>query len=258
MAASDIVYIGTSLATLLEDYPAILNYDEFSIIGGELNYTVLYNAAPSLVNALKRHPDYSFMVRKSATITRMEAGMAHVKVKYEGLDPDQSDDDNTAVYSVLGSTESQAIETHEEFKDFAGLASEGATTWQNGATFSTQGDDQGAFLGFKPTAGTDAEGNPITNRKSGVTNYLDGSVIFQQVKTFGRPSGSSEGRADLSNLGKRVIPPNVDRYVDVEKPRDWLLISCNVDEVGDGIKVTLQFKLSGRNGWDRDIYPEGS
>lgn len=256
MANSNIIYVGRSLATLMEDYPATLNFDQYNVIGGELNYTVLYNSAPPLVNLLKRHPDYYYMVRKSASIVRMEANMAKVNVKFEGIDPDQNDDDDSAVYSVRGATESQPIETHERFHIFAGIASKGKTTWKNGAVFSTQADDQGTFLGFKPTETTSGT-TTTTNPKSGITNYLDGSVIFQQVKTYGRRDGISDGKADLQNLGRIVKPPNVEKYVTVPKKRNWLLIAANVDEIGDGVKVTLQWRLSGRNGWDRDLYRVG-
>lgn len=262
MASSSIIYVGKSLATLLEDVPATIEYDEEGLSSAELNYTVMWASAPALVSQLLYHPDFPWLKRESATITRIEACMALVKVRFKGIDPNA---DNDPVYSVSGSTSTEPIETHPKFKEFAGKWYD-QSTWVNGAKFIKLGkEDAGKFLGFSQPkqdedelAGAEGDSDPEeSNPKAGVKSYLEGGMIFRIVTTSTSDDGGPEA-ADMQKLGKIDEPDEVDTFVEVDEKRNWLLITCSIEQVGDGSKVTREWKLSGRNGWDEDIYGEGS
>jgi len=252
MANSDIIYVGKSLATLLEDVPSSINYDDEGVVGAALNYTVEWEAAPSLVGALLYHPDFPFLKREDATIERMEAGWAKVSVTFKGIDPNTEDG---PTYSMRGSTGSEPIETHPDFATFAGKWFD-ATTWVNGAEFVKKGDkDQGKFLGFRAleegAGGGDA---PAFNPKGGIRSYLEGGLLFKETELFSKEKAGQAQRADMALLGFIDVPPEVETFVDLEEERTWLLITCSIEEVGDGLKVTREWRCSGRNGWDPDLY----
>ena len=163
---------------------------------------------------------------------------------------DDDDGDGNAVYSVSGSTSTEPIETHPNFIGMAGNPLK--APWKNGAEFIKSGQkDAGKFLGFRTK---EEDGSLVVNKKSGVKNYLEGGMIFRQVKTYSSASSGSSLRANMKNLGYIDTPPNVSDFVDIDSGRDWLLITCNIEEVGDGLTVTMEWRLSGRNGWDIDIY----
>jgi hypothetical protein len=262
--SSSIIYVGKSLATLIESAEASITYDEDGIASAELNYTVLWASAPALVESMVAHPDFPFLIRKAAKITRMDANMAKVSVSFEGVDPEKNDDDDSARYSVKGSTSNEPIESHPNFSTFAGKWDDQAT-WVNGATFIKKGQkDEGKFLGFKPPSsdgsggsgggGSGGSGAGTGNSKAGTKSYLGGGMIFRQTKTYGRTTSGDSVAAQLAKLGKVDEPPRVSSFVEVPEGRDWLLITCSVDQAGEGIKVTREWRLSGRNGWDQDIY----
>lgn len=244
MPASSIIYVGNTLATLLEDVPSTIEYDKDGIAGATLNYTVLWANGPGLVGALNKHPDFSWMIRDSATITRMEAKWAKVSVKFKGIDPEKG---NTSTYSVRGSTSQEPIESHPEFATFAGKWWD-RTTWAPGAEFKPKGDkDEGRFLGFKLEEGGEK------NKKAGIKSFLEGGMVFRETKNYVGGSGGHES-VDLDKLGYIDTPPKVSQFVDFDGDRDWILITCSVEEVGEGIKATKEWRLSGREGWDTDIY----
>jgi len=254
MANSDIIYVGKSLATLLEDVPSTINYDDEGVVGATLNYTVDWVAAPALVAVLLYHPDFTFLRREDATIERMEAGWAKVSVTFKGIDPNTEDG---PTYSMRGSTGSEPIETHPDFATFAGKWWD-ATTWnaENGAEFVKKGQpDQGKFLGFR--LGEDAEGEggaPAFNRKAGLRSYLEGGLLFRETELLAKEKAGQAQRANMALLGYIDEPPEVESFVDLEEDRTWLLITCSIEEVGDGLKVTREWRCSGRNGWDPDLY----
>lgn len=253
MPESDIIYVGNDMAELLESVPATVDFDEDAIVGAELNYRVKWDSAVSLVQNFKQHPDFPFMTRKSAQITREEAGWSTVKITFEGIS------DTEAKYSVRGTTSTEPIESHPDFTEFAGKWYD-ATTWVNGAEFIKKGQkDQGKFLGFRvedPGEDPPEEGEE-SNQKAGVKSYLEGGMLFRETLTVKEDDTSgARNAADMEDLGKISEPPNVNTFVQIEDGRNWLLVTCSIEEVGKGIKVTREWRLSGRNGWDPDIYEE--
>lgn len=245
----DTVYVGKSLVNLVENVPATINYDEDGIAKASLTYTCKYEVAPMLVGQIRVHPDFNWLVFKTATITRQPGCLAQVKVNFEGI-PDPTDDDPETenevptTHSLRGATSSEPIETHKNFEDIAGTSNENA---KNGAVFGPKKNKQeGKFLGFNKDP---------ANRKYGVKSYLEGGFIFSET-TLEKDAGVVA--ANLNSLGKILEVPQGKGIGNLNAKGDftWLLISCDVEPVGGGFKITRSWRLSGQEGWDEDIYEE--
>ena len=78
-------------------------------------------------------------------------------------------------------------------------------------------------------------------------------MLFREVITK-KEDDNGDVASDMNNLGYIDTPPNVGKFVKVAAGRDWLLVTCSVDQVGDGSKSTREWMLSGPEGWDPDIY----
>jgi hypothetical protein len=283
MSNTDVVWIGeNAIATLMEDVPCDIDFDKFGIASATLNYSCLWDNAAELVSNMFVHPDFNWLVRKSAKISRQEANLAKVSISYEGIPPlSATAVEAHTIRTVKGSTTSEPIESHQNFHAFAGFVD---GEWLNGAAFETEpGPNRGKFLGFFPAGsapkkklnrkkkqvGVDGSPKPakagkVSKAKAkkylkyGIKSYYGGSIVFTETKIYDRTTSPSPNvRAGMGMLGKIDVPPQVDNYVSVEKGRDWLLMSCDVDQIGNGIKVSRSWKLSGPNGWDGDIYTYG-
>tara|TARA_R100000808_G_scaffold512_1_gene2673 strand:+ start:21879 stop:22652 length:774 start_codon:yes stop_codon:yes gene_type:complete len=248
----DTVYIGESLIKLVENVPATINYDEDGIAKASLTYTCKYEVAPVLVNQIRVHPDFDWLRFKTATITRQPGCLAQVKVNFEGIpDPtgeDEEDEEDTSTkYSLRGTSSNEPIETHPDFEDFAGTPG----LPLNGARWTPKGmKGQHKFEGFIDEAG---------NALYGVKSYLEGGFIFSETRLVPKKDAFVIAQ-HLNNIGKRLRIPDGHGMGNLNghPQRDWLQISCDVEPVGTGFKVTRNWRLSGVRKWNKDIYPVGA
>lgn len=224
---------GQAIATLLEDVPQEIVFDSWGVASSTLYYSANYDLAPGLVSGLLVHPQFPWLIMKKAVIRREEANLAKISVAYEGIPPATDD----RKYSMKGVTETSPIESHKNFIKFAGTPTSPAP----GAVF----DQDGRFKGFIATTS-----GSTPNPKAGIKSYLSPSISYQEVRTCG--SGVNiEGMA--ANLGKIDTPPTSNVYVTVTG-RNWLLAAIDGEQIGLGVKVTRNWRLSGPRGWDQDIY----
>jgi len=237
---------GQKLATLLETTGGEVVFDDVGVASGTLVYQCMYANSVALVASFTRHPSFAFLKRKNARIVREEAGMARVTINFEGI-PTGEENENRKTYTLHGGTGTEPIESHTQFGTFAGKWNDPAT-WVNGARFATQGEDRGKFLGFVA-----AQGDDDPNPKAGVQSYYAPTLVYSEVELRSKANSSSIA-VNMNNLGKIDTPPNSDVLPQVSSGRDWLLTDCTVEEVGDGVRITRRWRLSGRNGWDPDIY----
>jgi len=262
MPASDIVWInGQALATLLEDVPASVEFDKVGVGSASLSYSCLWEHAVDLVAEIDEHPDFPWLVRKSAKITREEANLARVSVSFEGIPPSKTgSEDGNPEYSLDGSTQSEPIATHHNFRLFAGKP----TAPLNGAVFENIKD--GTIVDASSPASTDegyrfkefelvASDPPPSKPKAGITSFEQKGIIYSETTTY--PTNDvSEVMTNMNKLGEIDDPPDSPILPDVATGRTWLLASCTVKTVGKGMSVVRQWKLSGRKGWDTDIYSD--
>lgn len=252
MPASNIIWInGSELAQLLEDVPATLEFNDKGIANASLTYQTMWDNAPALVRELKVHPDFSWLTRKSATITREEANMARVVVKFEGVDPsDEKEGEPEGEFSIEASVMSSPIASHPKFSEFAG-------TWD---APKKEGDVVVAI--FEPVDNS----KPMSKNnwrfkefvppsdKAGISTYNDPSIVVTESRTYSHQR-TEEVQAGSHKIGEIDTPPN-SSLVPTFSGRTYLATSMSVRKVGKGMTISRSWLLSGRRGWDTDIYDE--
>jgi hypothetical protein len=251
------IYVGATLAELIEDVPATVEIDEIGIARATLNYTTLWESAPQLVLDLAVHPDFPWLLRKNSRITRDGGKTANVEVNFEGVSATFEEQEANKIYGIEGSTSTSPIETHRSFPIFAGRL--GAENFDTGAQFYDKGESRGMFRGFRAVIpkhlpeGIPGPPEEVPNPKAGMKSFLDGGLILTETASYSRLTEETITQ-DMTNLGKIDVPPDNDVMPTVESPRNWLLITCSIIEIGEGVKVVKKWRLSGRLGWDADIY----
>lgn len=228
--ADTTVWIGENIVGhLIEDVPATIGIDEDGVASGSIPYTTAWESAVGLALGMNHHPNYPWLKRKKANITREPGGAAKVVIDFEGLpsNPDPK-------YSMDGSTSKEPIETHPDFVEKIG-GKPGAE--KNSAVF----DGDGKFKGFKQVH------NGSANPKAGVKSYLVPQVTYTQEKYLLATTSL------LGSLGKIDTPPSSNVRPSVGS-RTWLMIGASASQVGNGIKLKRKWKLSGPRAWDEDIY----
>ena len=198
---------------------------------------------------------------KSATTT-YQSGTATGEVIYEN----ESED---VVHTLKVTTTAEPIDTHPVFKEKIGGDSDEPL-------HQAEFDPDKAFRKFplkfekaqgelKPEGAKNAKGEAgkcgDQNRFAGVSDYLNASAIWTR-------SFASESAPSLEGLGK-ISQPTGD--APMPEGRNWLYTGFSASFTspakGDKArqvkgKITQEWKLSGRRGWDADIYgeaePEGN
>ena len=238
--AGDYTLIGNALTSLVKAPGEIINLDEEGIGSGTTTYKAHEDSIVALATNLEEHETHRWLKKKTARIKFEEGGMGLLTVNWEGIPDDNPgsgpDGDYKKSYSLRSVARTQPIETHPDFDTFAG--SPGAEA--NNATFN----EDGKFTGF-------GVGN---DELAGVRSFLAPSVIYQEVVTMNSVVAEDIGIA-LDAIGKTEDPPDSKIKPEIGGDYNWLRIGANAQEVGDGVKLTNQWQLSGPNGWSTLIYP---
>lgn len=149
-------------------------------------------------------------------------------------------------YELTGSLDQQPIETHPDFFEIAGKPSAPL----NGAVFvdptsgkPTSDDLAGVFREFR--ANLDGDTGAISNPKAGVDSFMDPGAMFTKTSF-------SEVALALRDLGT-IETPSGDQ-VPTLSDRNWLLWEISSRRRGYITEIREVWKLSGRGGWDDDIY----
>lgn len=147
------------------------------------------------------------------------------------------------VYILDTSLSEEPIELHPDFGTFAGTPSSPA----NGAVFIdpdtqkiTEDDERGVFREFTATI----SGTP--NAKAGIESYLSPGATWTEIYfSTSRPT-------DLGDLGEIDSPsgPNPS----FGSGRNWIYSGAQYTRRGGIYEIRKTWLLSGRNGWDSDIY----
>ncbi|MCW1921316.1 hypothetical protein OKA05_02055 [Luteolibacter arcticus] len=140
-------------------------------------------------------------------------------------------------YEFSGALSEEPIETHEDFEEFAGTPAEPV----NGAVYLdpetgkvTEDDDTGVFSEFG-----------VSGTKAGVSSYASPGGLWTETRySINEPNELGDlGEIDTPNGN----PPNF-------SGRNWLLWDISFRRRGFIYEIRISWKLSGRNGWDEDIY----
>lgn len=140
-------------------------------------------------------------------------------------------------YELSGTLTEEPIETHPDFATFAGTPSAPL----NSAVFldpetnkPTEDDDTGIFSEFS-----------ASSNKAGVSSYVSPGALWTKIYfQITKPSG-------FGDLGEIDTP---DGSPPSASGRNWLLWDFSYRRRGHVYEVRKTWKLSGRNGWDEDIY----
>ena len=210
-----------------EDVQQVVQFNEWGVASATIHLRGPWADCPSAVMQMTTHPDYSWLKRKTGTISREEAFLGRIVVNYEGIPPETDE----RYYKLRAATNSEPIETHPKFANFA--------TAGNGAIF-----EEGKFTGWESVI--DGEANPFAGMKS----WLVPGMVYEEKWVRGK--SSHEGR-EASKVGKVDDPPKSSARISIDG-RDWLLLGVDVELVGDGSVMTRQWKLSGPSGWNPEVY----
>ena len=259
---SGVSYVGDQLVTLLESPDASITLDDMGVGAATMSFNIQYVHAVSAIEDIKRHPDYDWLIRTSADVKRGLGGVATVVCKFEGVDPAgdfdvDNEDKRRVVYGLQGATGSMPIETHPEFHTFAGNPTD-PESWVNGASFVSDPneDDYGRFLGFTAKLVKDDKNNIVASQKAGITSYLEAGYLFTETRVYSTKPTGGQIATLMNTLGEIDEPDSVEEIVNLN-PRanyNWLLVTCDVETIGDGLRITRKWRLSGRRGWDPQIY----
>lgn len=139
---------------------------------------------------------------------------------------------------ISASATEESIETHPDFESV--LAGRGDDTINRAKFKDTTADAE--FDYFPPNA---------LNNLAGVESYLVPSVILEMTRDF--TNFADIGFDQIYKIGKIATPP---LNINVGNTRNWLVIGVlyDFDDESSVWKVTVQFQLSGEDGWNELIY----
>jgi hypothetical protein len=177
------------------------------------------------------------LARRSGS--RIKPGWWRVTYTFEGFLFEMPE----PTYELSGALDQEPIEAHPDFvAEIGGKPSAPL----NGAVFiapetgmPTTDDSVGVFREFAATIG----GQP--NIKGGLASYLAPGAEWK-VTEFSRTRP-----ATLPNLGRIDVPQGPNPNL---PGRNWLMFNQTYSRRGGIYQITSTWKLSGRNGWDANVY----
>lgn len=147
------------------------------------------------------------------------------------------------IYSLSSALSEEPIELHPDFATFAGTPAAPL----NGAVFLdpdtqkiTTDNAKGVFREFLARAGG------VANIKAGIESYLSPGATWQEI------SFSATRPSDLGQLGTIDEPAGPEPTLG--SGRTWLYSGADYTRRGYIYETRKTWLLSGRNGWDTDIY----
>ncbi len=215
--------------------------DRFGVDTIQLKVEIPDALFPAMVlPAHAAHPRFSAMALSKRGGSRTKPGFWTVTYTFEGflLELPQP------VYELQASLDQEPIQAHP---DFVSAIAGKPSAPLNGAVFvdpdtgqTTADNSRGVFREFAATT-TGGAANP----KAGIESYLvPGAEWRETYFSATRPAG-------LRDLGE-IDPPSGPNPT--LAGRNWLAWSHTYQRRGSIYQVTNTWKLSGRNGWDQDIY----
>ena len=192
------------------------------------------------------HEDESHLLCYNANASA-EAGFHKATFVYKGIEQGK----NQIALEIDMALSEEAIETHEDFEEFAGTPQEP----KNDAQFN----DDGTFKGFRITAGTCPPEQE--NNKQGVSSYLFPTcTIIETQKSGQRSSTSRKVVGEIVTQGFEHQVPGLDnttrfpRFKAKRGSRDFLVIGEDKQPYGKGEIVKTKHRMSGKRKWNDSIY----
>jgi hypothetical protein len=201
-------------------------------------------------------PGWSFMLVSSVHVANLEGDLVQVTCTYGGFQEDAGADEenpSSATYELGIVTNEEPIESHFRYKD---VPDEDLAIIQNvksgkyeeisDTPFSYQNiankDDTSTY-----TIESDRGQELVTFLTTGVETYLYPAQIWRTTFT----SKKLPTATILNKVGKITTAKGAPAVSD---DRNWLFLGCNVTEQDKVYTVSHEWQLSGKGGWDEDLY----
>ncbi len=187
-----------------------------------------------LPKARSAHPDEPSLVAHQIAITFMGLEKVRAVYSYIGLTAEYSEDNNSIEMDV--SCDQVPIQTHPDFKDFAGTPEEPAegAIWVDATTGEpTKKSKNAEFRGWS------------SGEFMGLETYLIPRPVVR--KSYLRRSAPS-----MTEVGTIV-----DKIPGVTNPpgiKNWFCLGSSFVEVGGVFRCTEEFKGSPAPGWNKKVY----
>tara|TARA_R110000803_G_scaffold133999_5_gene201114 strand:- start:141 stop:833 length:693 start_codon:yes stop_codon:yes gene_type:complete len=208
-----------------------IDFDDFGVGSSTIHRQWQWTGASdaeSRIDALDTHPDFQWLKKSSARVSREEAFFTKAQITYQGIPPNT----DRKSYSLKASLGSAPIETHPKFQKLI----------------------EDGFLSFDPEDGAIIWNNTAEGEENtlfGTESWLQPSSVYEEVWV----RGSSGGARDFKKLGLVETPPKSDARPLTPEGTNFLFMGGSIDLIGDGSKMTRTWKLSaGGLPWHPKLY----
>lgn len=235
-----VVLIGSIRADRLVDQPETeIEIDRYGVATASEVYECQWKDVLRLTAALTRHPDFTWLEKTRARISRQPADIARVTVYFEGLErsnsPTSPPPEATIFYELETTTAAEPIETHPRY-----------TT----VTDEERRKIEEAMKTRKAPTGLTARATELYQKKlKGIVSYLSPGVTWKQTITKAVSQLSGE---QLNKVGDIDTPAGP--VPQIAAGRNWLRGGTTQSIRGSAIQITHTWRLSGRRGWDPQLY----
>jgi len=210
--------------------------DRFGVDSIEMTVEIPDAKFPSdILNELQAHPTFSNMLLTRRTGQRGKPGWWTVNYVFEGF----LFSNPSPTYELTTSLSQEPIQTHPDFATIGGTPA----SPQNSSIFV---DPDTGFISAKSNAiWKEFAFKGTANEKAGIESYLAPGCEWRETKfQTSRPTG-------IRDIGTIENPAGPNPTL---SGRNWLAWGETYIRRGYVYQVTSTWKLSGRNGWDTDIY----
>ena len=191
------------------------------------------------------HPVVAWMSAERVRLS-LGPGLWRVTVEYAGVDNPQQDD-KTTFYELSPGTGTEAIETHPDFKEFAGKPSDpkNGAIFRNPETGAISEDDAPGAAVFDRFSVFLAEGDP--NPWGGMEQFIT------QNNTVWTKSWTQKNAPDVRPV--QISEPS-GKYPKYKGRYNWLEMPTTYTLRGGAYACVTRWMGSGPKGWNEMVYPE--
>jgi|LakMenEpi03Aug12_release.lakeMendotaPanAssembly.Ray.scaffolds.fasta_scaffold00471_90 hypothetical protein len=269
--SSQLDYHGPGVEIGLED-PGEIVTDRFALD----TCTALFRTYASNYQNLPKigdfHPIFQHLFIETKKVS-LKGPYAYCSANFIGLDPELYPDGTTPVWELVCGTREEPIATHPNFRAFAGYPMDAAADVKNGAIWFDH-KSQREVTPDAPTRPTTNAGHTfrrfqtlvqdtvnfgpeqwVLNPFAGMESYYDVCVTLRKT-WFTFDSVPENQIRDVANIS---VPDEGNPYsAFFDENRNWFNRGVNSTQRGKIYANTLEWELSGRRGWNTDVYRQFS
>jgi len=194
----------------------------------------------------------SFRLQKR-TANRLPGGKVKVTLRYESeraVDEDPGEEDEIRRYSMQVTLSEENILTHPRYADIPEEERTALTMYLSGQRFKTEEGKER----WKDDVVTERGKEMLEKIDDGISAYLEPTLLWRE--RFRTEWSKVADEVEIAKIG------NIDDEVPGNPPmggdRNYLYLGAQIDqdESGEFADILNEWQLSGRNGWDEELYNE--